>query len=173
MTNMRMNLTALTGLFILASVLLFSGFLLQWYVTGRIDGLEYMLGLNGLTEYDKGMLQGSVDWWILNRLSLFDPISYFLITAGIITYFFSALSIWRKTIKEKILTQKSLTFEKKINSKDIAVSDESDEIVQLKGKIKSFEKKLAISKNQINNLKENMNYLIKIIKESQLEPNSG
>ncbi len=167
---MRMSLTGFPCIFVLASVILFSGFLLQWYVASRIDGLEYMLSLNGLTEYDKGMLQGSADWWIMNRLSLFDPISYFIIITGIITYIFSALSIWQKTIKEKILKQKPLEYEKNVISKDTAISDKSLEIIQLKNKLLTLEKKLELSKNQINNLKENMNYLIKIIKDSQIEP---
>ena len=165
-----MSLTTFTGLFILGSVLLFSGFLLQWYVVGRIDGLEYMLGLNGLTEHDKGMLQGSVNWWIMNRLSLFDPISYLLITAGIITYLFSGFSIWRETLQNRVIKQKTLNFGKNVNSQDPNLSEKSIEITNLKRKISKFEKKLAISKNQINNLKENMNYLIKIIKDSQSDP---
>ena len=168
---MRMTLTIFTGLFIMASILLFSGVLLQWYVAGRIDGLEYMLGLNGLTEYDKGMLQGSVDWWIINRLSLFDPISYLLIAVGIITYLFSGLSIWRETLQNRVIKQKTLNFEKNVISQDPNLSEKTIEISNLKRKISKFEKKLAISKNQINNLKENMDYLIKIIKDSKSDPN--
>ena len=116
------------------------------------------------------MLQGSVDWWIMNRVSLFDPGSYLLITAGIITYLFLGLSIWRETLQARVIKQKTLNFEKNVNSHDSNPSEKSIEIANLKRKISKFENKLAMSKNQINNLKENMNYLIKIINDSQSDP---
>ena len=162
-----MNLTTLTVLVIFASALLFSGCLLQWYVGGKIDGLEYMLKLNGLTEYDKGMLTGTVDWWIIQRFQLFNPISYFLITAGIVTCFFSGLSIWKETLHNRAIKQKTYDYKENVDSQNNTISDKSLEIELLKSKILQFEKKLALSKSQINNLKENINLMTKIINDSQ------
>ena len=167
MAIMRMNLTNTTVLFILASTMLFSGFLFQWYVGGKIDGYEYMLEQNGLSEYDKGMITGSLKWWVIQRAEIYNPISYFLITAGIFVYFFSGFSVWKETLQNKDRKQKKYGCKKNANSQNKNILDKSIEIEILKSKILQYEEKLALSKSQINNLQENIELMTKIINDSQ------
>ena len=166
---MRMNSTNTTILFILASTLLFSGFILQWYVGGKIDGYEYILEQNGLSEYDKGMFTGSLTWWVIQRAQVYNPISDVLISAGIITYLFSGLSKWKEILQNKNRKQ-IYEFKKNINLQNNNISDKKPEIEILKSKILRYEKKLALSNSQINNLKENLELMTKIINDSRTKP---
>lgn len=153
-------------IFSVASALLLSALFLQWYVAGKIEGYEYMLSLNGLSEYDIGMLTGTLEWWIIQKSMLFDPISYLIIASGIVTYAFGistrVLSFRKESHQpinqEPVVVKKSHSYEN---------LDKELEIKKLKNKITKYEKQLAFSNHRINNLKENMDYLVKIINETQ------
>jgi hypothetical protein len=151
-----------------ASALLISALFLQWYVAGKIDGYEHMLSLNGLTEYDKGMLQGTLDWWIIQKSMLFDPVSYLLITVGIIANVIiisvKALSLRKQTPQYHEITQKPHNTTKSVKSQPL---NKSKKIAELENKITKYQKQLLLSKHRINNLKENMDYLVKIINDIQ------
>ena len=165
---MRMSLTKFTLIFALASALIMSGLILQWHANGKIVGYERMLGLSGLSVYDIGMITGTMDWWIITKAQLLDPISYILITAGIVAYGFilstRALFIRKLSQQPSSIKQSQKNFKKTNNSQDL---DKSREIEQLKSKITKYEKKLIMSNNRINNLKENMDYLVNIINQLQ------
>ena len=161
---MRMTITKYAITFGVASAMLVSAIFLIFYVNGRIEGYEKMLSLYGLSEYDRGMLQGTLDWWLIQRSMLFNPISYFLISTGIVTYIFGitvrALSMKKEGQQQKMENPK---LDKSTNLQE----QDTPEITKLRNKVAEYQKKLAISNHRINNLKENMDYLVKIINDIQ------
>jgi hypothetical protein len=68
------------------------------YANQRISELEKQLTPD-LSVYEYGMIKGSLDWWRPALISIYGPISIYLITAGIAALAFStayiALSILR------------------------------------------------------------------------------
>jgi hypothetical protein len=140
----------------------------MWYVQGKIDGYQHMLSLSGLSVYDIGMITGTLDWWIIQKSALFNPISYLLIAGGIATYGFGIstrfLSFRVEKNQTSEITQKKGILQKISKSKK---EDESLDLVKLQTKITKYEKQLALSRHRINNLKENMDYLVNIINNQQ------
>lgn len=163
-----MTLNKYIIIFFIATALLLSGLVLIWYVQGKIDGYQHMLTLGGLTVYDIGMITGTLDWWIIQKSMLFDPISYLIIVSGIITFGFALSTRYLSIKKEKYENSTSkIDFRKKINSKEM---DKQLEIDLLKSKITQYEKKIMTSNSRIKNLKENMDYLVNIINQLQEKP---
>lgn len=165
---MRMNLNKYIFVFLTATAMLLSGIILMWYVNGKIDGYQHMLSYDGLSVDDIGMITGSLDWWIVQKLMLFDPISYAVIAGGVITYGFGIttryLTIKNEPLHQSVKTQKPNIFQKNIKSKK---QEHSLDLVNLQTKITNYEKQLATSRHRINNLKENMDYLVNIINDQQ------
>ena len=169
---MRINLRALTGLFILASSLLFSGFLVSWYTTERITALEDMLNQEELSTPNRHMMQGSLNWWINQRVEL-SPISILLSIAGITTMVVTPFIVYKKSVQSIVRKQKPQKFNKIVYSQDSVISDKLLEIDQLRNKILKIEKTLVKSNNQINNLKGTIRFLNNTIMDSLLTPSAS
>jgi hypothetical protein len=161
---MHMTLTKYAIIFGIASAMLISAIFLLLYIDGRIEGYEKMLSLYGLSEYDRGMLQGTLDWWLIQRSMVFTPISYLLISTGIVTYIFGITA--RALSAKKEYQQKNIENPKLGKSANLQDQD-TPEIAKLRNKVAEYQKKLAMSNHRINNLKENMDYLVKIINDIQ------
>jgi len=169
---MRNNLVLLTSLLILASTLLFSGFLVNWYTTQRITTLENMLNQEELTTPNRHMMQGSLNWWINQRMEL-SPISYLLSIAAITTFVAAPFLVYKKSITDIIRKQKPPKYKKIAFSQDSVISDKLLEIDQLENKILKIEKKLVKSNNQICNLKGTIKFLNKTIIDSLITPSAS
>lgn len=169
---MRINLRALTALFILASSLLFSGFLVSWYTTERITALEDMLNQEELSTPNRNMMQGSLNWWINQRVEL-SPISILLSMAGIATIVVTPFLVYKKSVQSIVRKQKPQKFNKIVYSQDSVISDKLLEIDQLRNKILKIEKTLVKSNNQINNLKGTIRFLNNTIMDSLLTPSAS
>ncbi|MCJ7714751.1 hypothetical protein MUO66_09900, partial [Candidatus Bathyarchaeota archaeon] len=73
-------------------------------------------------------------------------------------------------LQNRAIKQTTYDYKENVDSQNNTISDKSLEIELLKSKILQFEKKLELSKSQINNLKENINLMTKIINDSQPKP---
>lgn len=62
--------------------LILSGQFVYRYAEQRVNELEAKLSPD-LSAYDYGMVKGSLDWWQPALISIYGPISIYLITAGI------------------------------------------------------------------------------------------
>jgi hypothetical protein len=65
--------------------LIVAGESLYWYTNAIIDSLELKLSQVGLSQNNYYALQGSLNWWRTQEASSYEPISFFLIIAGIST----------------------------------------------------------------------------------------
>jgi hypothetical protein len=127
-----------------------------------------MLSLGGLSVYDMGMITGTLDWWVIQKSMLFDPISYALIAGGIAAFGFGITTRYLSFKEEKLypgaISKNSGIFQKVSKSKKV---DSSLDLEKLQAKITNYERQLATSRHRINNLKENMDYLVNIINDQQ------
>ena len=64
--------------------LIIAGQSVYGYAEQRVSELEAKLSPN-LSVYDYGVIKGSLDWWRPALISIYGPISIYLITAGIAT----------------------------------------------------------------------------------------
>jgi hypothetical protein len=63
--------------------LIISGQSVYRYAEQRVSELEAKLSPN-LSAYDYGMIKGSLDWWRPALISIYGPISLYLMTAGMV-----------------------------------------------------------------------------------------
>jgi hypothetical protein len=152
------------AIFIIATILILAGVFLQLYIPGKISAIEYSLNQYG-PQNIPGISQASLDWWIINQATFFNPISYVLMAAGIITY----IGMFGRSVltRNKSAKKKNHKNQKQANQHEL---DKSIEIVKLKNKVTNYEQQLATQRIQINNLKDNMNLLVKLISEKQEQP---
>ena len=169
---MRVNLVVLTSLFLLASSLLFSGLLVNWYTSERITALEDMLTQEELSTSNREMMQGSLNWWINQRMEL-SPISSLLSIAGITTFVISPFLVYKKSFQSNVRKQKTQKFKEIVYSQDSGISDKLIEIDQLKNKILIIEKKLVKSNNQIYSLKRTIKLLNRTVMDSLFTPSAS
>ena len=71
-------------LFFVGISLIISGQVVYRYAEQRVGELEAKLSPD-LSSYDYGMVKGSLDWWRPALVSIYGPISLYLVTAGIAT----------------------------------------------------------------------------------------
>jgi hypothetical protein len=64
--------------------LIISGQSVYGYAEQRLSELEAKLSPD-VSVYDYGMVKGSLDWWRPALISIYAPLSIYLITAGIVT----------------------------------------------------------------------------------------
>lgn len=153
----------------LASSLLVSGFLVDWYTTERISALEDMLNLEELSTPNREMMQGSLNWWINQRVEL-SPISSLLNIAGLVTVVVTPFVVIMKSVRSTVRKQKPQKYKKMVYSQDSVISEKLVEIEQLKNEIFQIEKKLVKSNNQIYSLKGKIKFLNKTITDSLFMP---
>jgi hypothetical protein len=96
-----------TGLFIIASVLLIAGLFFAWYPTSTIAGLEARLSQSALTQAERSAVQGSLDWWLVNRTTTYEPTSYLVIAPGIFVLLYAIVDFIFSTWQDSILAKLS------------------------------------------------------------------
>jgi hypothetical protein len=70
------------------------------YASQRVSELEAKLSPD-LSVYEYGMVKGSLDWWRAALISIYGPISIYLITAGIAALAFLAAYIVLSILRSK------------------------------------------------------------------------
>jgi len=138
----------------------------------RIATLEDMLNQEELTTSNRYMMEGSLNWWINQRVEL-SPIYYLLSIAGIATYVVTPFLVYKKSVQSIVRNKKPQKYKKIAYSQNNDISEKLIEIKALKNKILKFEKNLVKSNNQIYNLKGTIKLLNKTIMDSLLTPSSS
>jgi hypothetical protein len=75
---------AIIMVYFVGIALIIAGQSVYGYAEQRISELEAKLSPD-LSVYDYGVIKGSLDWWRPALISIYGPISIYLITAGIAT----------------------------------------------------------------------------------------
>jgi hypothetical protein len=81
-----------TIIFATGAVLLIIGLILSYYPNSVIVGLQANLRDSDFSQQDKLAFQGSLDWWRIEQLTVYQPISYLLSIGGIIIMVYAVLS---------------------------------------------------------------------------------
>lgn len=79
-------------LFAIGAVILIIGFIVQWYPTSIIGGLEERLDDSDITVDESNKLQGALNSWKVHQITSFTPISNILIIVGIIVIVYAVVS---------------------------------------------------------------------------------
>jgi hypothetical protein len=69
----------------LGATLVVAGETLYWYVNSTISSLNMKLLQADLSTSNRDAFQGSLNWWQTQKTSTYEPISLFIIIAGIVT----------------------------------------------------------------------------------------
>ncbi len=77
-------------IFAIGAIILVVGLVFSYYPNSVIAGLQGRL-YSG-TEQEQWMYQGSLNWWQIEQLTVYQPISYLLIISGVIVMIYSVLS---------------------------------------------------------------------------------
>jgi len=78
--------------FAVGATILIVGFIVQWYPTSIVEGLEERLSESGLSTDERSKLQGALNSWKVHQITAFTPISNILIVVGIITIVYAVIS---------------------------------------------------------------------------------
>jgi len=81
-----------TVLFSVGAIILIIGFMLQWYPSSVIGGLEERLSQSGLSQDERDKLQGALNSWRVWQITTFQPLSSVLLAVGIIILVYSVIS---------------------------------------------------------------------------------
>jgi hypothetical protein len=84
-------LLLLAAVLIIGIVLLVIGVFLSYYPDSVISGLNEKLNSVGLSQTDIWMYQGSLEWWTNQQITVYEPLSTFLIVVGEILTIVSAV----------------------------------------------------------------------------------
>lgn len=99
-----------TAIFIVASALLFSGFLLAWYPSSRIETLEMYLDQSGLTQAEIDNLESSLSWWSTQGVYTYGSVANFVLVGGLLVLVYgivySLVSTWRESTRAKVIIEK-------------------------------------------------------------------
>lgn len=83
-------------------MLLVVGITVSAYSDSTIQGIQERLGQSGLSQNERNALQGSLDWWNVEKVSFYQPVSRIITTLGFTVILFSivyaVLSIWYEQI---------------------------------------------------------------------------
>jgi hypothetical protein len=79
-------------LFAVGAVILVVGFLLSWYPSSVIGGLQTRLSQSGLSTNEYNTDQGALNSWQIWQITTFQPISYIFIAVGIIIMVYSVIA---------------------------------------------------------------------------------
>ena len=95
-----------TLLFVIASVLLFAGFLLSWYPHSVIESMETRLNQGGLTQSELDQFEGSLTWWQAQGIFYYGSASNFVIASGILVLVYTIVYSVLFTLQESIRAKK-------------------------------------------------------------------
>jgi hypothetical protein len=71
--------------FAIGAALLVAGLALSYYPNSVIAGLEGNLNYQSLSIEDRWMYQGSLNWWNVEKLTVYQPLSYLIVFGGAFT----------------------------------------------------------------------------------------
>ena len=91
---------AIIMVYFVGIALIITGQSVYRYAEQRISELETKLSPD-LSVYDYGMVKGSLDWWRPALISIYGPISIYLITAGIAVLVFLTAYIVLSILRSK------------------------------------------------------------------------
>jgi len=81
----RMSVMKKVGrFFVVGAILLFVGYLIQWYPNTVIVGLEDRLENPGLPQDRRSDLLYTIDWWETQRIAVFNPVGTILMIIGLL-----------------------------------------------------------------------------------------
>jgi len=86
-----MKRNKLTVIFLTGAILLIIGVALWLYTNSVIQGHEQLLNNPNLTQQEKWNYEGSLGWWKMAKITLYDPIAVILITAGLVALLYVTL----------------------------------------------------------------------------------
>jgi len=86
-----MKRNKLTAIFLTGTIILIIGVALWLYTNSVIQGHEQLLNNPNLTQQEKWNYEGSLGWWKMAKITLYDPIAVILITAGLVALLYVTL----------------------------------------------------------------------------------
>lgn len=99
-----------TAIFIVASALLVTGFILSWYPSYVSEIKELELNQGGLTQAEIDNLESSLSWWNNQGVITYGSAANFVIISGLFALVYAivyaCLSTWRESTKAKIILAK-------------------------------------------------------------------
>jgi len=78
--------------FAIGAAILIIGFIVQWYPTSIIGGLEERLDDSDVTTDERNKLTGALNSWKVHQITTFVPISNILIIIGIVVLVYAVIS---------------------------------------------------------------------------------
>jgi hypothetical protein len=81
-----------TIVFAIGALILIIGLVLSYYPNTVISGIEGKLQYSDLPQETKFMYQGSLNWWHIEQLTVYQPVSYLSIVTGAIMMAYAVLS---------------------------------------------------------------------------------
>lgn len=88
---MFQNKNLFTIIFATGAVVLIVGLIFSYYPNSVIAGMQANLR-SSLSQQDQWMYQGALNWWQIEQLTVYQPISYLLLISGIIVMIYAVLS---------------------------------------------------------------------------------
>ena len=82
-----------TILFSVGTIILIASLICSYYPNSVIAGLEGNLSNSALSQEDRWMYQGSLDWWHIERLTVYQPVSYLLTVSAILIIVYAIMSV--------------------------------------------------------------------------------
>jgi hypothetical protein len=102
---MPVNWRILSSVFPLGASIIVIGYAILIYVNSVIEGLRAQLLEAGLTTAQISTLQGTLDSWQIQRITMLQPFSYVLILAGFLILLYSVvytiLAVWNENLYQK------------------------------------------------------------------------
>jgi len=86
-----MKRNKLTAIFLTGTIILIIGVALWLYTNSVIQGHEQLLNNPNITQQEKWNYEGSLGWWKMAKITLYDPIAVILITAGLVALLYVTL----------------------------------------------------------------------------------
>jgi len=86
---MAWNWKTLVYPYLIGAVILIIGIGLTTYTNSVVDGIQETLRQGGLSQAQRDYFQGMLDWWVLNKITFYNPIAYLLTITGVIVVIFS------------------------------------------------------------------------------------
>lgn len=89
---MFQNRNLFTVIFATGAIVLIIGLIFSYYPNSVIAGMQGHMYSSSLSQQEQWMYQGSLNWWQIEQLTVYQPISYLLLISGIIIMIYAVLS---------------------------------------------------------------------------------
>lgn len=105
------------ALFVIGIVILSAGVAIDLFVNSTISGLQTLLRQTGLSTDQINAAQGGLNWWQIQKITVYEPLSVLAETVGLLFILFSilygTLSVWHGTRVEELRKLKPELIEEK------------------------------------------------------------